>query len=111
MAPTKFDTDNDGVASLAEMNAVERRLRIENEDKKQDAQRHMVWVALSGMLLYPALVLITSFIGSDPALSVLGSIAPTFFVSISAVVAAYYAKEGYVQSRMDINTIHVDQEI
>ena len=31
----------------------ERMMRLENEDKKQDAQRYMAWFALWGMLLYP----------------------------------------------------------
>jgi len=110
MSPTKFDTDDDGVLSQFEIEATERKLRIENEDKKQDAQRHMVWVALGGMLTFPLLVVVVSLMGFDSSLEVLGSIAPTYFVSVSAVVAAYFAKEGYIH-RLDTTSIIVDQEL
>ena len=60
-----LDRDNDGVVSDEEM-AMERQMieladmksDMENEDKKQDAQRHMAWFALFGMLLYPFAVVI-----------------------------------------------------
>ena len=39
----------------------DRRSDMENEDKKQDAQRNMAWFALSGMLLYPFAVVIAVF--------------------------------------------------
>ena len=55
-----LDTDGDGVVSDEEMMREERMIELadkrsdmENEDKKQDAQRNMAWFALSGMLLYP----------------------------------------------------------
>ena len=59
----KYDIDGDGVVTDEELDMDERMLRLqdmksdmENEDKKQDAQRNMAWFALFGMLLYPALV-------------------------------------------------------
>ena len=45
----------------------ERMMRLENEDKRQDAQRYMAWFALWGMLLYPSLVVIALLIGLDQA--------------------------------------------
>ena len=95
-----LDRDNDGVVSDEEM-AMERQMieladmksDMENEDKKQDAQRHMAWFALYGMLLYPFAVLIAELIGLAKASSILGDMAPTYFVSVAAIVAAFYAKE------------------
>ncbi len=95
-----LDRDNDGVVSDEEM-AMERQMieladmksDMENEDKKQDAQRHMAWFALFGMLLYPFAVVIAELIGLVKASSILGDMAPTYFVSVAAIVAAFYAKE------------------
>jgi Ca2+-binding EF-hand superfamily protein len=38
----KFDTDGDGVVTDAEMAQMERMLKIENDDKKEDQIRAMV---------------------------------------------------------------------
>jgi len=93
------DTDGDGVVTEEEMAMYERRVRFENEDKKEDAQRHMAWFALFGMLLYPALVVVSVFTGLDKAAGVLGDMAPTYFVSVAAIVAAFFGKEAYVKSK------------
>jgi|TARA_Y100000389_G_scaffold183411_1_gene200870 hypothetical protein len=95
-----LDRDHDGVVSDEEM-AMEKQMieladmksNVENEDKKQDAQRHMAWFALFGMLLYPFAVVIAELIGLVKASSILGDMAPTYFVSVAAIVAAFYAKE------------------
>ena len=90
----QFDVDGDGVVTDEEMKQAERMIQIENEDKKQDAQRHMAWFALGGMLLYPFSIIATSALGLDTAGQLLKDIAPTYFVSVAAIVAAFYAKEG-----------------
>ena len=51
-----LDLDGDGVVTDEELDLDERMMRLENEDKKEDAQRYMAWFALLGMLLYPSLV-------------------------------------------------------
>jgi hypothetical protein len=53
----------------------------------------MAWFALFGMLLYPFAVVIASLVGLEGAGKILGDIAPTYFVSVAAIVAAFYAKE------------------
>lgn len=95
----KFDTDEDGIVTDEEMAKAEKLINLENEDKKQDAQRNMSWFALFGMLLYPFAVILANIIGLDQAPQILGDMAPTYFVSVAAIVAAFYAKEGYVSSR------------
>ena len=109
MAPKKLesgskyehlDVDGDGIISDEEMAAEERLIELErkreaaeNDDKKQDAQRNMAWFALVGMLLYPFAVVIASLIDLDTAGNILGDMAPTYFVSVAAIVMAFYAKE------------------
>jgi hypothetical protein len=70
---------------------------VENEDKKADAQRNMSWFALAGCLLYPILILVADTAGLTNAAKVLSDIAPTYFISVSAIVVGYYAKEGFTK--------------
>jgi len=98
----QYDIDGDGIVSDEELARVEELMRVEheraqyeNEDKKQDAQRNMAWFALFGMLLYPFAVVLADFINLDSASKILGDMAPTYFVSVAAIVAAFYAKEAF----------------
>jgi hypothetical protein len=95
----QFDVDGDGTVTDAEMERAERMLQIENEDKKEDAQRGMAWFALLGMLLYPFAVVAAGMVGLETAGNILGDMAPTYFVSVAAIVAAFYAKEGYTKGK------------
>ena len=95
-----LDTNNDGVISDAEFSQEERLLNLENkkamlenEDKKEDAQRNMAWFALFGMLLYPFAVVLANWMGLKEAPTILGSMAPTYFVSVAAIVAAFYGSQ------------------
>ena len=101
-----LDIDGDGIVTDEELEMDEKMLRLqdmklhmENEDKKEDAQRHMAWFALFGMLLYPSLVVLSVFTGLEKSADVLGDIAPTYFVSVAAIVAAFFGKEAYVKSK------------
>jgi len=95
----QFDADGDGIVTDEEMSRAERMLQIENEDKKEDAQRNMAWFALLGMLLYPFAVVGAGMVGLESAGTILGDMAPTYFVSVAAIVAAFYAKEGYTKGK------------
>ena len=97
-----FDADGDGIVTDAEMAHAEklmelqnRKALMENEDKKQDAQRGMAWFALAGMLLYPFSVVLASFLGLDQAGSILGDMASVYFVSVAAIIAAFYGSQAY----------------
>ena len=89
------DTNGDGSVSSAEeaMYLEAKRKELEDADAMRDAQRNMAWFALAGMLLYPFAVVLASLAGLDEAQKTLGSMAPTYFVSVAAIVAAFYAKE------------------
>ena len=62
-----FDRDGDGTITDEEFEMEEKWMRMENEDKKQDAQRNMAWFALGGMLLYPAFVIAATLFSLDNA--------------------------------------------
>jgi hypothetical protein len=89
------DLDGDGVVTDKEIELFERKVRFENEDKKEDAQRNMAWFALAGMLLYPFAVVLAVALGLDEAANVLGSMASVYFVSVAAIVAAFYGGQAY----------------
>lgn len=93
----EFDLDGDGIVSDEELAMSKEMMRLDNEDKKADAQRNMAWFALFGMLLYPFAVVIATWVGLDSAGKILGDMAPTYFVSVAAIVAAFYAKEAMVK--------------
>jgi hypothetical protein len=45
------------------------------------------------MLLYPAIVLIANIIGMDQAAKILGDMAAVYFVSVAAIVAAFFGAQ------------------
>lgn len=91
----EYDYDGDGVVTDSELEKAEKIIRIDNEDKKQDAQRNMAWFALAGMLLYPFSVVLASGLGLESAAEILGSMASVYFVSVAAIVAAFYGTQAY----------------
>lgn len=95
----KFDADNDGIVSDEEMAHVEKMIQIENEDKKEDAQRAMAWFALIGMLLYPFAVVLASFLTLEQAAKILGDMAATYFVSVAAIVMAFFGAQAWKKNQ------------
>jgi len=89
------DTNGDGKVSPQEekMYLEFKRKELEDQDAQRDAMRKMTWFALAGMLLYPFTILITSLLGFDKAAEIIGDIAPTYFVAISALVAAFFGAD------------------
>jgi len=99
-AAKAIDANGDGHVSNEElaMHLEFKRKELEDADAQRDAMRKMTWFALFGMLLYPATILFTSFIGADKAAEIIGDIAPTYFVAISALVAAFFGADA-IKSR------------
>jgi hypothetical protein len=95
------DTNGDGVVTAEEqaMYLEFKRKELEDADARRDAMRMMTWFALLGMLLYPLAILITSLMGQEKAANIIGDIAPTYFVAISALVAAYFGANAYTDKK------------
>jgi hypothetical protein len=95
------DTNGDGVVSAAEekMYLEFRRKELEDADAMRDAQRKMAWFALLGMLLYPFAVVLAVFLNLEQAGTILGNMAATYFVSVAAIVAAFFGGQAFTQSR------------
>ena len=95
------DTNGDGHISKEELalHLEFKRKELEDQDAQRDAMRKMTWFALFGMLLYPATIVVTSLLGADNAAKIIGDIAPTYFVAISALVAAFFGANAYANSK------------
>ena len=91
------DTNGDGVVTQEEheMYLEFKRKELEDQDAMRDAQRNMTWFALFGLLLYPFAVVLADFINLDGASKILGDMAATYFVSVAAIVAAFFGGQAY----------------
>jgi len=100
-AAARLDHNGDGHISAEEaaMDLEFKRKRLEDADAMRDAQRNMAWFALFGMLLYPFAVVVASLVGLDNGAKILGDMAPTYFVSVAAIVAAFYGKEALANKK------------
>jgi hypothetical protein len=50
------------------------------------------------LLLYPFAVVLATWLGLASAAEILGNMAPTYFVSVAAIFAAFYAKEAFTNN-------------
>ena len=72
-----------------------KRKELEDADAMRDAQRNMAWFSLAGMLFYPAMVVATSIAELDKASDILGDMAPTYFVAVAGLVAAFFGAQAW----------------
>lgn len=95
------DTNGDGkVSDLEQQMYLEfKRKELEDADAQRDAMRKMTWFALWGMLLYPVTIVVASWLDVDDAAKIIGDIAPTYFVAISALVAAFFGANAYASKK------------
>jgi hypothetical protein len=91
------DTNGDGKVSTKEeeLYLKFKEKELEDQDAMRDAQRKMTWFALGGLLLYPFAVVVASLAGLDEAQKTLGSMAPTYFVAVAGIVAAFFGAQAY----------------
>ena len=95
------DTNGDGKVSDEEhkMYMEFKRKELEDADAMRDAQRKMTWFALFGLLLYPFAVWMTDWAGHEKASDILGDMAATYFVSVAAIVAAFFGGQAYTNGK------------
>ena len=95
------DKNGDGHISKQEMemHLEFKRKELEDQDAQRDAIRKMAWFALWGMLIYPVGIVIADIIGYETTGKLLADIAPTYFVAISALVAAFFGADALVKRK------------
>ena len=91
------DVNGDGYVTPneQEMYLEFKRKELEDQDAMRDAQRRMAWFSLLGMLLYPFSVVVASFAGLSEAQKTLGDMAPTYFVAVAGIVAAFFGAQAF----------------
>jgi len=95
------DTNGDGKVTEEEqaMYLEFKRKELDDADAMRDAQRKMTWFALFGLLLYPFAVVLADTVGLNQASKILGDMAATYFVSVAAIVAAFFGGQAYSASK------------
>ena len=90
--PNEFDLNGNGEIDPIEHEIMleDRRRRMEDSDAKRDAQMRMTWFSLSGMVLYPFVILAASLWGLETAASLLADIAAVYVIGASGIAAAYF---------------------
>ena len=99
--PADVNGDGKVTPKETEMYLEFKRKELEDADAQRDAMRNMTWFALWGMLLYPVTIVIASWLDVDDAAKIIGDIAPTYFVAISALVAAFFGANAYAAKKSD----------
>jgi hypothetical protein len=83
----QFDTDGDGIVTDEELARSERMIQIENNDKMQDQQRMMAWVAMWSTIVAVA-ALLSPFVGIERMNSASGFL-NTFLVAQTGIVIGF----------------------
>lgn len=76
-----------------------RLKELEDRDAMRDSQRKMAWFSLFGMLFYPFSVVIADLAGLPKAAGILGDMAATYFVSVAAIVAAFFGTQAFNEKK------------
>lgn len=90
------DTENlsdEQILKSLDIDARSKLIELENQDKRGDQQRVMVWFALAGMLLYPIFILVADWLDLTQAANLMANIAPTYFVSAMVIVVIFFGSE------------------
>ena len=92
MPKAKYDLNDNGKIDPDERAIMleDRKRIMVDADAKRDAQRRMAWFSLTGMLVFPLGVVFTEWMELPRASEMLSSMSNIYYVSIAAIVAAYY---------------------
>ena len=95
------DTNGDGKVSKQEeaMYLEFKRKELDDQDAMRDAQRKIALFAMVGMLLYPFAVVLAELVGLEHGANILGDMAATYFVSVAAIVAAFFGTQAYQKGK------------
>jgi hypothetical protein len=91
----KLDANGDGIITDKELMMKERMVRLENQDKKEDQQRYMVWFSALAVTAY-IIVLMTPIVPLE-RLDHLSSIGSTWVISNMGIIGAFIASNAFVK--------------
>ena len=93
----QFDTDGDGVVTDEELSRSERMIQIENNDKMQDQQRLMAWVAMWSTII-AVFVLLTPWIAIERMNSA-AAFLNTFLVAQTGIVVGFMGATAWAKRK------------
>ena len=94
MPDRDLDLDQDGEVSAEDVAAVEKLAEVERQDRKQQAQRRMAWVAIWSMVVFTT-VLFSPMI-SDSRVSALADLLGLFYIAQAGVVGAFMGMSAWM---------------
>ena len=89
----KLDANGDGIVTDAELMKKERLVRLENQDKKEDQQRYMVW--FSALSVTAFIVVLMLPVVPLERVDHLSSIASTWVISNMGIIGAFIASNAF----------------
>ena len=90
------DSNGDGIVSDKELLLRERMIRLENQDKKEDQQRYMVWFSAISVTAF-IVILMLPIVPLD-RLDMLSSIASTWVISNMGIIGAFIASSAFTKN-------------
>ena len=93
----KADKNGDGIVTDDEIKLRERMIRLENQDKKEDQQRYMVWFSAISVTAYIA-ILMTPIVPLE-RLETLSSIGSTWVISNMGIIGAFIASNAFMKKK------------
>ena len=89
------DLDKDGKVTTKDLKKLEQLNKISYQDKLQDQQRMMAWIAMGSMIFF-VVVSLLPFV-SEERLVTISAFLNTFFVSQAAVVSVFMGASAYTK--------------
>jgi hypothetical protein len=89
----KADANGDGVVTDEELKVKERMIRLENQDKKEDQQRYMVWFSAISVTVF-IVILMLPIVPLD-RVDHLSNIAQTWVISNMGIIGAFIASNAF----------------
>ena len=94
-----YDVDGDGTVSDDELAMSERMQELSVLHEKAHAKKNMSRLAMLGMLLFPAIVVLCDHLGLDNAASVLSDMSGIYFVSIGGMISVWFGSVAYTNTK------------
>ena len=97
MPDRDLDLDRDGTVGAEDIAAVEKLAEVERQDRKQQAQRRMAWMAMWSMVVF-TVVLFSPMI-SDSRVSALADLLGLFYIAQAGVVGAFMGMSAWMNRK------------
>ena len=97
------DLDRDGKVTTKDLKKLEQLNKLSYQDKLQDQQRLMAWIAMGSMIFF-VVVSLLPFV-SEERLVTISAFLNTFFVSQAAVVSVFMGASAYTKVNTRESTV------